>query len=398
MLRLGIAGLGLASTFVLPEMATYPGVRIAAAADLRATARDRFTSEYGGQTFESVEALCASDSVDAVYICTPNALHAEHVTLAAEHGKHVVVEKPMALTLEQCDQMNAASARNGVHLVVGHTHSFDPPIRKMAEIVRSGALGPLGMLHTWNYTDFMYRPRLDWELNTQRGGGVVFAQAPHQVDILRWVGGGLLRGVRAQTGHWDANRPTEGAYAAFLEFADGTPATAVYSGYAHFDTAELHFQTGERGQQRDLETNQRTRQAYEARQRGGTSADEMLRDEIRYGGARQRNPLAAGPDGATPRQHFFGLTVVSCRDGDIRQSPEGLLVYENRGISKIDLMEETAGVHAMLDELCDAIAHDHPAPHDGLWGTATMEASLAILQSARQGQEVELHRQVPVRA
>ena len=399
MLRLGIAGLGLASTFVLPEFATYAGVRVAAAADLRPVARDRFAAEHGAPTFESVEALCASDAVDAVYISTPPALHAEHVALAAEHHKHAIVEKPMALTLEECDRMNAAVTRNGVHLVVGHTHSFDPPIRKVAEIVRSGALGPLGMLQTWNYTDFMYRPRLDWELDTARGGGVVYAQAPHQVDIIRWIGGGLVHSVRAQTGVWDSTRPTEGAYTAFLELADGTPATAVYSGYAHFDSAELHFQVGERGQHRDPETNQRTREAYEARQAGSASADESaMRDEIRYGGPRQRNPLAPGPDGAPPRQHFFGLTLASCRNGDVRQSPDGLLVYDNRGTREVDLTGEPSGVHAMLDELCEAIAHDRPAPHDGLWATATMEASLAILESARSRSEVQLKRQVPVRA
>lgn len=140
-----------------------------AAADGRPAALQRFEAEYEGETFETVEALCASPNVDVVYVATPNFLHAEHVVMAAEHGKHVIVEKPMALSVEQCTAMVAAADRNGVQLVCGHTHSFNPPIRRLRELVQSGELGRLSMLHTWNYTDLLVRPRAAWELDTARG-------------------------------------------------------------------------------------------------------------------------------------------------------------------------------------------------------------------------------------
>ena len=110
--------------------------------------------------------------------------------------------------------MNAAAERHGMKLLCGHTHSFDPPIRKMREMVRSGELGQLGMIQTWNYNEFMYRPRMPQELDSTSGGGVVFNQGPHQVDMVRLIGGGLVRSVRGMTGIWDAARPTEGAYTA----------------------------------------------------------------------------------------------------------------------------------------------------------------------------------------
>lgn len=392
-LRFGIAGLGLATTFTLPDMATHPRVRISAAADLRPEARQRFESEFGGRTFESVAELCASPLVDAVYVCTPNYLHAEHVMLAIQNGKHVIVEKPIALSLAECDTMNEAAVRAGVQVLSGHTHGFDPPIRKMRELIEQGDLGRLRMAHSWNYTDFNYRPRLDWEMETARGGGVVFTQAPHQVEILRLLGGGLVRSVRAMTGNWDAARPTEGTCVAYLEFEDGAPATLVYSGYGHFDSAELHFQVGERGQERPAEANARTLAAYRTRTDAATG-DEEARNGLRYAGGQQRGHGAAS---GFIHQPFFGLSVASCARADMRQSPDGLYVYGEKGRTEIDLSQARGANAAMVDEFCAAVDSGEPPLHDGHWAEATVEVCLAILQSARERREIFLKRQVPVR-
>ncbi len=154
----------------------------------------------------------------------------------------------MALSIAECDAMNEAAEKHGVKLLCGHTHSFDPPIRKIRAIVKSGELGKLCMINTWNYNEFMYRPRMKHELATSRG--VVLNQGPHHVDIVRLIGGGMVRSVRAMTGVWDKAREWEGSYTCYLEFEDGTPATLVYSGYGFFDTAELFSWIGEGGQYR----------------------------------------------------------------------------------------------------------------------------------------------------
>ena len=393
-LRLGVAGLGLASTFMLPHLATHPKIKLAAAADLRQEALELFASEFQAETFQSVEALCASPNVDAVYVCTPNYLHAEHVIIAAEHRKHVVVEKPMALTIEECEAMNAAAERNGVQLLCGHTHSFDAPIRKMRELVRGGAFGRLTMLHTWNYTDLLYRPRAPWELDTRQGGGVVFIQGPHQVEIVRAIGGGLVRSVRAMTGVWDETRPTEGSYVAYLELADGTPATMVYSGYGHFDSAELHYWIGERGQRRDPETNFQTRASYRARAAAGAPDQEAsIRDAVRFGGTRDRRGVLAASHQAEKHQPFFGITLVSCERADLRQSPDGLFVYGDEGKYEIDLAGEASEQEAFVDELYDAVVLGRAPVHSGEWALATTEVCLAMLQSARERKEVALRHQ-----
>ena len=111
-------------------------------------------------------------------------------SLAAEHGKHIILEKPMALTLAECDAIIAAVERHKVHLIVGHTHAFDPAVRLMREIIARGELGKLGLIHSFNYTNYLYRPRRPEELDTAKGGGILFNQVPHQIDTARLLAGG----------------------------------------------------------------------------------------------------------------------------------------------------------------------------------------------------------------
>jgi phthalate 4,5-cis-dihydrodiol dehydrogenase len=96
------------------------------------------------------------------------------------------------------------------------------------------------MISALNYTDYLYRPRRPEELDTAQGGGAIFNQAAHQVDIVRLIGGGMLTAVRAATGAWDRTRPTEGAYAAMLTFAGGAYASLAYNGFGHFDSDEFN--------------------------------------------------------------------------------------------------------------------------------------------------------------
>jgi phthalate 4,5-cis-dihydrodiol dehydrogenase len=388
-LRMGMAGLGVASTQILPPVAKLPYVRIAAASDLRADALAKFRKEYGAEVFTDFAAMCKSPNVDFVYIATPNDLHARHAITAAEHGKHAIVEKPMAMNLAECEAMNAAAEKNGTKLLCGHTHSFDPPIRKIREIIRSGELGRLRMVHSWNYNEFMYRPRMKHELAMSRG--VVLNQGPHQVDVVRLIGGGMVKSVRATTGIWDPARPHEGSYVGYLEFADGTPATLVYSGYGFFDTAELFWWVGEGGQPRDPETNARVRK----KQKEITTAEEeeLLKEQMRYGGRRE-GEFSHDWQGER-HQPFFGFTLVSCDKGDIRQSADGLIVYGEEGKKEIALPAGKRGREAEVDELYQAIAENRPVFHDGRWGEATLEVCLAILESAKEKREIFLKHQRP---
>jgi predicted dehydrogenase len=372
---------------MIPALLKHPSIKITAAADTDPAPLEKFRADFQAETFRSVEELCKSPNVDAIYIATPTQYHTEHTLMALEHRKHVVLEKPMALSLTDADAMIAAAARHGVQLVVGHSHSFEPPIRKIREIVRSGELGGLRMLHNWYCTDWLYRPRNAEELDTRLGGGVTFRQGSHQFDLLRLIGGGLVRSVRAMTGVWDARRSTEGSHVVYLEFEDGTPATAVYSGYDRFHTAELTFGIGEQGQLLDASVYGRGRKALS---RLGTADEEaaLKRSSVRYGGARAR-PMS----GTAPHPPFYGLTLVSCEKGDIRQSANGLFIYGEEAKREIPLATDETGRDAVVSELYEAVVNDRQPTHGGRWGKANLEVCLAVLASASARREVFLAHQ-----
>jgi phthalate 4,5-cis-dihydrodiol dehydrogenase len=104
---------------------------------------------------------------------------------------------------------------------------MDPPILRMAELVRSGELGKPLQINTWFYSDWLYRPRAKEELDPGLGEGLVLRQGPVHADICRMLGGGLVHSVRATTSSIDPKRPIEGSYTAFMEFENGAAATAM---------------------------------------------------------------------------------------------------------------------------------------------------------------------------
>jgi phthalate 4,5-cis-dihydrodiol dehydrogenase len=381
---LGIAGLGMAGAIMVRAAAAHKGYVLKAAADPQAGPRRAFARDFNARAYADVAELVADPSVEVVYVATPHQFHAPHAILAADHGKHVILEKPMALTLEECDAIIAAVERNGVQLIVGHTHAYDPAIRVMRLLIASGAMGRLGMINSFNYTDFLYRPRRPEELDTARGGGILFNQVPHQIDIARLLGGGLVQSVRAHASVLDPARPTEGSCVAFLQFENGAAASLVYSGYDYFDSDEWHYWISERGAPKSPARGAARRALTQ------TKDEPRLRTEnYAYGSAAAELP---------PYQPHFGLTIATCAKGDLRTSPNGVTKYALSGASeiKIERGEGMPGRREVLDDMYAALRDGLRPVHDGRWGKATVEVALGILQSAREGREITLHHQVTV--
>src|SRR5437870_4827493 len=202
-IRMGMVGIGVGGAEIRPAMDTTPGIELYAGADINPVTRLRFQERYPeAKVYDSIETLCADPEVDAIWVSTPNRFHAPMTVYALEHGKHVVVEKPIALSLKETDQMNEAAAKNNRTLMAGHTQSYSLPIRAMRKIVHSGKIGKVYNIQALAYTDWMLRPRSDEELDPNQGGGIPWRQTPHQVDSVRLIGGGLVRSVRGMTGQW----------------------------------------------------------------------------------------------------------------------------------------------------------------------------------------------------
>ena len=381
-LRVGVVGLGIAGGLMVPTLARHPRATLAGVADPDAELRSRFTRDHAVQAYPDAATLISQPDVDAVYIATPHQFHREHALLAAEHGKHIVVEKPMALSLTDCDAMIGAAELHRVALIVGHTHSFDPAIKEIGRIAETESLGSLAMLAMWNYTDFLYRPRRPEELDTAKGGGILFNQIPHHVDIARLLAKSPVRSVRASTAVLDRDRPTEGCCVAFIDFANGAAATAVYSGYDHFDSDEMHGWVSSTGRKKAPRHGQ-ARAALAALT--GDDAEARMRAQ-RYGYGGDARFLQGEPG----HQAHFGSLIATYERADVRTTPDGIAVYSDAGVREIALPAAANGRTNVIDELCDAVLDGVAPVHDGRFGRGTVEACLAIQESARQRREVFL--------
>jgi phthalate 4,5-cis-dihydrodiol dehydrogenase len=380
-IRIGIAGLGAAGRAFLPAIKSHLGFQLVAVAEPVNETRDSVTAELGIAGYDDLPAMLAAVELDAVYLATPTELHCEHAQIAFRAGKHVLSEKPMAVRLDEANDMIAAADRAGAVLLVGHAHGYDLPIQRMRDIICSGRLGRMRMIHTWDFTDWIYRPRRPEELDIGKGGGVTFRQGSHQFDIIRLLGGGMIRSVRATTFNWDPQRDSIGAHVVMMQFADGAAATAVYNGYGYFSSAELCGDVTEWGFIETVE--QRAPVVRPAA--GRTATDELQAKRMRAKGA---IPASA------PFQPTFGLTLVSCERGDIRQSPRGLYVYSSEGREEIVLPTDKTPRDLVMDEFYDALTGRRRPIHDGRWGLANLEVCIAAIESSNGNREIELKHQV----
>ncbi|WP_295887766.1 Gfo/Idh/MocA family oxidoreductase [uncultured Thiohalocapsa sp.] len=368
-LRIGIAGLGGAGGKVLPLLAgdALDGLVLGAAADLRPEARDAFEQTYGRPAYASVEALCRAPDLDLIYVATPSPLHCANTLTALAAGKHVLCEKPLATSLDDCDRMIAAARAAGLLLVQGHSKVFDAPVHAMRALIASGRLGRVFQVDCWNCNDWMRRPRLPAELDTEAGGGVVLRQAPQLVDLVRVLIGRAPRTVRAVTGRHAPGLDTEGNFAALIGFDGGAAATIAFNGYGHLSLGPL-LAPGAAASVRATRT-------------GPVGAAE------KYAGGLA---AAAGPRRAPTNE----LALVSGEQGVLVAAPTGLTLHAN-GVAEPLSVPDTAGRAAGFIELRDALREGRPGFPDGSWARTTLEVCLAILESARLGAEVPVRSAQP---
>lgn len=390
----GIVGLGGAAVNMLPAFARNPRFRLAGAADIDRAILDRFERDYPGTvTYADVAALCDDPRIDMVYIGTPNRLHCEHAMAALTRGKHVLIEKPMAVTLEEADGMIAAAERNGVLLGVNVKHSFEPRIQKLREFARTGELGRLRAIHNWRFADWLYRPRTASELTPAWGNGIVWRQGPHQFDIVRTIGGGTLRSVRANVGVWDPARRVAGSFTAFLEFEDGACATVVCSGYDHFDSRALVRGFDGKSPLAEPDRHARARRKLAA-QADSAAWEAAAAAAERYGGGRR----ATAPSDTEwrPNGWVLGGPLIACFEkADVRLSPRGLVVDGDDRQWEIAFAPDRDGRDGRLDSFHAAVVEGAPLPADGRWGKATQEVLVAVEQSSETRADVTLAHQVP---
>lgn len=380
-LRLGVIGLGRGFVLTAPALRADPRIELAGAFDPRREATAQFAAEFRTPEYDSVHALLADPSIDAVYIATPHEMHAGQAIDALASGKHVLVEKPMATSVADAIAMARAAASANRALVVGPSHGFDAPVLLAAELIESGRFGPVRMVTALNFTDFMYRPRRPEEMDSERGGGVIYSQAAHQVDMVRRLVRQPVATVRAVAGEWDAGRPGEGAYQALLTFSDGAVASLSYSGYAHYDSDELMEWVSELGRPKNAQDYGAARRALAA----SSSPEAEATAKLRRG-------YGAGTDMAAPPPHHehFGFALVSCERADLKLRPTGIEVFGNERREFVPIAAPGLPRAAVMEEFVRAARGEHPPVHDGHWGVQTMACCAALIESSRANREIDL--------
>jgi UDP-N-acetyl-2-amino-2-deoxyglucuronate dehydrogenase len=184
----GIVGTGVIAAMHAAAIARLPGAWLSAITDVDAAATAAFAARFGAVAEPSLDALLTRDDVDVVCVCVPSGLHAEIGTRAARAGKHLVVEKPIDVSLEAADRLIAAARQAGVALTVISQHRFDPGLVELKQLISGGALGRLvlGEASTKWFRAQGYYDSAAWRGTWAMDGGSLMNQGVHYVDLLRW--------------------------------------------------------------------------------------------------------------------------------------------------------------------------------------------------------------------
>jgi len=220
-----------------------PAIKQSAGSLLRAVmARDKAKAEAFAQKhkapkfYDSAEELCNDPEIDVVYISSPTFLHREHAVLAAQHAKHVMCEKPMAPTLEECDQMISAAKENNVTLMIGHNQRFHKVHQKVKAMIADGRIGTVGLAKAEIITSFKKNQGDLFTTDQFRlnravgGGGVLFDMGIHAIDVLRYVLNDDVKEVNAFGQNLFIDCNGEDTVSAVLKFKRGAYGTVAASG------------------------------------------------------------------------------------------------------------------------------------------------------------------------
>ena len=188
-ISLGCIGAGAIAAYTLREFSRCQGVQITAIADTNNPRAHQLASEQGvNSVYESAEALCADDSIDAVYIAVPNALHMPVATMALTAGKQVLLDKPFALTLAEAESMVALAKQQDRVLMLGMNHRFDPSVQRARWLVQQGKLG--GIYHAkaqWTRRSGIPRMGSWFTHQAMAGGGALLDIGVHVLDATLYI-------------------------------------------------------------------------------------------------------------------------------------------------------------------------------------------------------------------
>lgn len=230
--RWGIIGAGdIVRRRVAPAINDLPDCELTAIARANSDKAEEFAREFGAKRwYADWRELVKDDEVDAVYVATPVYLHAEQTIAAAEAGKHVLCEKPMAMNAAECDEMIAACEANGVKLGIAYYRRFYPVLARVRELLASGEIGRpvIVQINSFEYVDIPPDDPRHWFLEkAKNGGGPMMDFGCHRLEVLTNLFGSVRR-ISSLTANVEwTDREVEDTAVATLEFENGPLATVT---------------------------------------------------------------------------------------------------------------------------------------------------------------------------
>ncbi|MDI6739198.1 MAG: Gfo/Idh/MocA family oxidoreductase [Candidatus Edwardsbacteria bacterium] len=315
------------------------GARLHCVCDIQAERAGKFGKQYDVPHYRDMDDMMAREpSVDIVAVLTPSGLHSRHVVNLAKYRKHIIVEKPMALTLPSADDMIAACHDNSVKLFVVKQNRYNYPVRKLREAVEAKRFGKivLGTVRVRWCRRQEYYDQDDWRGTWALDGGVFANQASHHIDLLEWMLGGVVS-VFATSTTALVKIEAEDTGLAILKFASG--ALGVIEATTATRPTDLEGSVSILGERGTVEI-------------GGFAMNQMK--VWRFEDEQEADRLVIGEYAENP-PNVYGF-----------------------------------GHKAYYDDVIRSILRDQPALVDGLEGRRSLELIIAIYQSIETGQEVRL--------
>jgi UDP-N-acetyl-2-amino-2-deoxyglucuronate dehydrogenase len=347
-LRFGILGCGVIGPLHAEAIASLPDAQLVAVADPVFARARKMAGDYGVAPYTDLQEMLAREQLDVVAICTPSGQHAEQACQVMRTGRHVIVEKPMAISRAAIAEMLRVQQETGVKLAVISQHRFDPDAQQVHALVAEQALGRLVLGSAsvpWWRSQAYYDSgawRGTWELD---GGGVLMNQSIHTIDLLQWLMG-PVRSVYAHTGTLVHRMETEDVAVVVLRFANGALGTIAATTGAYPGLGARIELYGEKGSA--VIEDDRLSYLHLARDDQGEVSP--------YGAPREQRERATGGESAA-------------------QNPAALGVRS----------------HALqIADMIRAIREDGTPLVDGYAGRQPVEIILAVYESAHTHQEVLL--------
>ncbi|UCH63961.1 MAG: Gfo/Idh/MocA family oxidoreductase [Fidelibacterota bacterium] len=248
--NIGIIGCGKVAHLHAAALKKLPQANLTAAMSRSPEKVQSFAETYGIEAYTDIDELLAKAGLDAVIICTPHPAHAEPTIKAARAGIHILVEKPLAATLTDCDAMIKVADEAGVKIGVISQRRLFEPVQRVKQAIDAGKIGQpvLGSVHMLGWRDEAYYTSDPWRGSWRgEGGGVLVNQAPHQLDLLQW----FMGPVDELFGYWDnLNHPyieVDDTAVAVIRFKNGALGNILVSNSQRpgiFGKVHVHGQSG----------------------------------------------------------------------------------------------------------------------------------------------------------